>query len=54
VNRGSGIIGLFGAIVSALVIADLWKNSSVTNNLINAGVTESGLIAGNGTTAAKK
>lgn len=49
-GRGSGIIGLLGAIVSALVIADLWKNSTVTDNLINASVTESGLIAGNSST----
>jgi len=44
--RGSGIIGLLGAVVSGLIIADLWRNSKVTNNLINASVTESGLIAG--------
>jgi hypothetical protein len=36
---------LFGAIIVALVIADLWSNSSVTNSLITAGTTESGLIA---------
>lgn len=44
--RGSGIIGLLGAVVSALVIADLWRNSAVTKSLINASVTESGYIAG--------
>lgn len=52
-GRASGIFGLLGAIVSALVIADLWKNSTVTDNLINAGTTESGLIAGAGSTSKK-
>lgn len=46
--RGSGIFGLLGAIVTALVIADLWTHSSVTNKLISAGTTESSLIAGKG------
>lgn len=44
--RGGGIFGLLGAIVTALVIADLWAHSSVTNKLIGAGTTESRLIAG--------
>jgi len=44
--RVSGIWSLFGAVIVALVIADLWANSSVTNKLIGAGVTESHLIAG--------
>jgi hypothetical protein len=44
--RVSGIWSLFGAIIVALVIADLWKNKTVTDNLINAGTTESKLIAG--------
>lgn len=44
--RGSGIFGLLGAIVTALVIADLWSHSAVTNKLIGAGTTESRLIAG--------
>jgi hypothetical protein len=43
--RGSGIFGLLGAIVGALVIADLWKNLAVTDKLIGAGTTESKLIA---------
>ena len=46
--RGSGIFGLLGAVVTALVIADLWKNSKVTDKLISAGTTESQLIAGSG------
>lgn len=46
--RGGGIFGLLGAIVTALVIADLWFNSKVTDNLIKAGTTESSLIAGRG------
>ena len=52
--RGSGILGLLGAVVGALVIADLWKNSTVTDNLINAGVTESGLIAGNSSSTSRR
>lgn len=44
--RGGGIFGLLGAIVTALVIADLWAHSAVTNKLIGAGTTESRLIAG--------
>jgi hypothetical protein len=43
--RVSGIWSLFGAIIVALVIADLWKNSAVTDKLISAGTTESKLIA---------
>jgi hypothetical protein len=46
--RVSGLWSLLGAVVTALVIADLWVNSSVTNNLIKAGTTESTLIAGKG------
>ena len=46
--RGSGIFGLLGAIVTALVIADLWKNATVTDKLISAGTSESKLIAGQG------
>ena len=46
--RVSGLWSLLGAIVTALVIADLWTHSSVTNSLITAGTTESQLIAGNG------
>lgn len=44
--RGSGVLGLLGAVVVALIIADLWKNKSVTNNLISTGYKESKLIAG--------
>lgn len=44
--RVSGIWSLFGAGIVALVIADLWRNYTVTNNLINASTTESKLIAG--------
>ena len=46
--RGSGILGLLGAVVSALIIADLWRNSKVTDNLITASTTDAGLIAGSG------
>lgn len=45
--RVSGFWSLMGAVVVALVIADLWSHSSVTNALITAGTTESRLIAGN-------
>ena len=44
--RGSGILALLGAVVGALIIADLWRNASVTNHLITAGMNESRLIAG--------
>jgi hypothetical protein len=50
----SGLWGLLGAIVTALIIADLWAHSSVTDSLISAGTTESGLIAGSGTSSSKK
>jgi hypothetical protein len=46
--RVSGIFSLFGAIITGLIIADLWKNKTVTDKLISAGTTESNLIAGNG------
>ena len=46
--RVSGIFSLFGAIITGLIIADLWYNKSVTNNLIRAGTKESSLIAGRG------
>lgn len=46
--RVSGIWSLFGAIIVALVIADLWTNKTVTDKLISAGTTESNLIAGKG------
>jgi len=44
--RVSGIFSLMGAIISALVIADLWRNKTVTDKLISAGSSESKLIAG--------
>jgi hypothetical protein len=44
--RVSGIWSLFGAVIVALVIADLWANSAVTDTLIDAASTESKLIAG--------
>jgi hypothetical protein len=44
--RVSGGFALLGAIITALVIADLWAHSKVTNKLIGAGTTESRLIAG--------
>lgn len=44
--RVSGIWTLFGAIITGLVIADLWRNSTVTSQLIKAGTTESQYIAG--------
>lgn len=46
--RVTGLWSLLGAVVVALVIADLWSHSSVTNSLISAGTTESNLVAGNG------
>jgi|HubBroStandDraft_1064217.scaffolds.fasta_scaffold11691_6 hypothetical protein len=46
--RVSGLWSLLGAIVTALVIADLWTNSKVTDSLISAGTSESSLIAGKG------
>jgi hypothetical protein len=46
--RVSGIWSLFGAIIVGLIIADLWTNKTVTDNLISAGTTESNLIAGKG------
>lgn len=46
--RVSGFWSLMGAIVTALVIADLWVNKTVTDKLIGAGTTESKLIAGKG------
>jgi hypothetical protein len=46
--RVSGVWSLFGAIIGALVIADLWANATVTDKLIGAGTTESKLIAGKG------
>jgi hypothetical protein len=46
--RVSGFWSLLGAVVTALVIADLWVNKTVTDNLIKAGTTESSLIAGKG------
>ena len=44
--RGSGILGLLATVVGALVIADLWRNASVTNNLIKSSTSVAGLIAG--------
>lgn len=44
--RVSGAWSLAGAVITALIIADLWAHSSVTNSIVNAGVTESKLIAG--------
>jgi hypothetical protein len=44
--RVSGLFSLFGAIIVALVVADLWAHSAVTDKLISAGTTESRLIAG--------
>jgi len=46
--RVSGFWTLMGAIVTALVIADLWTNPKVTDSLISAGTSESKLIAGKG------
>ena len=44
--RVSGFWSLMGAIVTGLIIADLWKNSTVTNNLVSAGTSTATLIAG--------
>lgn len=44
--RGSGIFGLLVAGISALIIADLWRNKTVTDKLIGTGYSESKLIAG--------
>jgi hypothetical protein len=46
--RVSGVFSLFGAIIVALVVADLWYHSAVTDKLIGAAGTESKLIAGRG------
>jgi hypothetical protein len=46
--RVSGFWSLLGAIIVGLVIADLWANKTVTDNLISAGTSESNLIAGKG------
>ena len=44
--RVSGFWTLMGAVVTGLIIADLWKNMTVTNNLISAGNSTASLIAG--------
>jgi hypothetical protein len=44
--RVSGFWTLMGAIVTGLIIADLWKNYTVTNNLIKAGNSTASLLAG--------
>jgi len=44
--RVSGFWSLMGAIITGLIIADLWAHATVTNSLISAGTTESSLIAG--------
>jgi len=44
--RVSGVWSLFGAVIVALVIADLWRNKTVTDKLIGVSATESRLIAG--------
>lgn len=42
------LISLGALIIGGLIVADLWAHSSVTNNVIGAGVTESQLLAGQG------
>lgn len=44
--RVSGFWSLAGAVIVALVIADLWRNKAVTQSLISLGGKESTLIAG--------
>lgn len=44
--RVSGVFSLFGAIIVALIIADFLNHQAVTSQLIQAGTTESGLVAG--------
>jgi hypothetical protein len=44
--RVSGFWTLMGAIVTGLIIADLWRNSAVTNSLISAGNSTATLLAG--------
>lgn len=44
--RVSGFWALTGALVTGLIIADLWAHSAVTNSLIKAGSSTASLIAG--------
>lgn len=44
--RVSGFWTLMGAIVTGLIIADLWRNSLVTNNVISASQSTATLLAG--------
>ena len=44
--RVSGFWSLAGAIVTGLIIADLWRNFRVTNNVISASRSTAGLLAG--------
>lgn len=44
--RASGIFGLLGVVVAALVVADLWTHSAVTDKLIGASTTDARLVAG--------
>ena len=44
--RVSGFWTLMGAVVTGLIIADLWRNMTVTNNLISAGNSTATLLAG--------
>jgi hypothetical protein len=44
--RVSGFWTLMGAIITGLIIADLWVNNTVTDNLISAGNSTATLIAG--------
>lgn len=44
--RVSGFWTLMGAIVTGLIIADLWRNATVTNSLISAGNSTATLLAG--------
>jgi hypothetical protein len=44
--RVSGFFSLMGAIVAGLIIADLWRNSAVTESLVTAGGSTASLLAG--------
>jgi hypothetical protein len=44
--RVSGFWTLMGAIVTGLIIADLWAHQAVTNSVIKASTTTASLIAG--------
>lgn len=44
--RVSGFWTLMGAVVTGLIIADLWRNATVTKSLVTAGGSTASLLAG--------